>query len=455
MTKKELSNEQLEELIELASVDASVATTWSDTTSAQVLSYMRKRGVMHKSNQWACITHINWPEALMQRFYLLAANAYIDRAVKEYRMSGQPDEECRIIEKFFREKLCFNADKHVTDSFDHDVEANVSIRKQVITDLGFAETNSLPAESAEALTKEQKSLLTAARDSIRSAKNVAVRVKGMTSDSSIRDVLQRRVVDLETSNARISNILGDESRAVLDALNVVPPVDNVHYFNRYCSDNYNALRKMTSLVYNVPDDMETTIWFHGASDTLSGAERFLEKIHKQCTYGANIIGNGAPTLIAPDLCTKETERKYGSNTDIMSSILDRAEQDQKVIQKITKKKQRDNRKKIILDDFKKNPQKKTQAMTARSQGKQVPSSLGEYSRLAGQFRPGNDNDIGSDDENEIIDEIIQSENKPIRILGMHGDGTFGSVEAVFDIPDEFALEGTASKELDAKMKAEK
>lgn len=462
MTKKELTNERIEDLIVAASNDPSIVNTWTDDVAVTVMSYMRKRGIIQKSDQWACISYINWAESLMQRFYLVAVNAYIARSLREYRIGGAPEADCMAIEKFFAEKLKFNAEKHVLDGLDKKMS-----RETLVGNLGFdsrAANNEYSNASANAteLTKEQTSLLTAARDSVRSAKNVAELIRSNISDSGRKDVMTRRIADLELSNARLTNILGSD--ALNDALENIPPIDNVHYFNRFCSDNYAGLRKLTSAIYNVPEDMETTIWFHGAANSLAEIERFQGKIYKECSYGAYILGNGAPTLIAPDLVPEEANRKYG-NIDVMNDILDRAERDQNIAQKITKKKAKDTRKKVILDDFKKHPNKKAAAIKARkANAKFDASGITSYNRAAASFRPGNDADIDSDEEQELIDEIIGAEgvnevednegisegvqegNKPIRIIGTDASGSFGAVECTFDIPDEYSFEASASKE---------
>lgn len=454
MTKKELTNERIEELIVAARADPSVVNTWTDDVAVTVMSYMRKRGIIQKSDQWACISFINWPESLMQRFYLVAVNAYIARALREYRIGGAPESDCMAVEKFFAEKLKFNAEKHVLDGLDKKMS-----REDLIADLGFSVEspglNNGSINNTNILTKEQVSLLTAARDSVRSAKNVAELVRNTVTDSGRKDVLTRRIDALEVSNARLTNILGSD--ALNDALENIPPVDNIHYFNRFCSDNYASLRKLTSTVYNVPEDMETTVWFHGAASSISEIERFQGKIYKECSYGAYILGNGAPTLIAPDLIPEEANRKYG-NIDVMNDILDRAERDQNIAQKITKKKAKDTRKKVILDDFKNNPKKRQAAINARKNGTKFDASgITSYNRAAASFRPGNDADIDSDEEQEIIDDIIAEEtstevqgvqegNKPIRILGTDASGNFGEVECTFDIPDEYSFEAKAAKE---------
>jgi len=459
MPKKELTNKDIEDLIEQAAADSNVTKDWSDEVSIKVLSYMRKRGVLHKSNQYACLSFINWSESLMQRFYLVAANAYIDRAITEHRMNGAPENECQIIEKFFRQKLCFNSAKHVMDGLDEGMS-----RERIISELGISATSDNSSSAPEALTKEQKSILTATRDSIRSAKNVAELIKDQTKDPSRRDVMQRRIDELQVSNARISNLLGDNSRDILKALDCIPPVDNVHYFSRFCSDNYEHIRKLTSLAYNVPDDMEAHIWFHGAASTLPEIEKFMRDIHKQCSFGAFIIGNAGSTPIAPDLEPSEAERKYGTNTDIISSMIDAAEKSQNIVEKITKKNIRDARKKTILDDFKKNPTTRKKAIMARRAGKKFDATgINKYSKLVGAFRPNNTVDLDSDDEQEIIDEVIKTEVeveyadddvdnniKPIRVMGIDKDGNFGEADVRFNIPDEYAFEAGAEKDAQNK-----
>lgn len=497
MTKKELTNAELEELIEKADENPDIILTWPEKTVIKVQSYMRKRGVMQHSNQYACLTFINWPENLMQRFYLVAANAYIDRAITEHRMNGAPEAECEILENFFRKKLCFNGAKHVMDGLDEGVT-----REKIISELNISPSSDISGVTPQQLTKEQKSVLMATRDSIRSAKNTLELVIGQLSndkhvrkltdakstleeiakqtgtqkefkdiiaamngaingyenDHSRRDVMRRRLNELQGANAKVSNMLGDASKEILKALECLPPVDNVHYFGRFCSDNYEHIRKLTALAYNVPDDMETSIWFHGAADSLQKIEKFQRDIHKQCSLGAFIIGNAGITHIAPDLEPKEAERKYGSNTDVVSSMIDAAEKSQNIVEKIVKKNIKDSRKKAILDDFKKNPAARKKAIAARKAGKKVDATgIGNYTKLVGTFRPNNSADLNSDDEQEIVDEIIKESGedvdeiidegvKPIRVLGIGADGQFGEVDVKFDIPDEFAFEASAARD---------
>lgn len=462
--KKELTNQELEDLIEAASVDANITKTWNNSTAVAVKSYMRKRGVLQKSDTWAAFSFINWSEHLMTRFYLLAVNAYIGRAIKEEELDGKMSlQELEAVKKFFGERLCFNAYKHVSEGLDVDISKE-DLRKE----LGFGADD---RSTVSDLTKDQRSTLTMTRDSIRSARNtLELSLEQIPKKGPQADVLKRRIKELNEQAAKINNLLGSSDRVTLDALENVPPMDNVHGFNKFCADNWSNLRHITKRVYNVPGDMEVTLWFHGAANSLEKIMKFQEKINKECTFGAEIIGNGAPTLIAPDLIPEQANEKFNSSDysrDIISKYIDRAEEDNKIVHKIIDKKVRTGRKKIVIDDFKKNPEKLKKALAIKRAGKkqETVSGVNEYNRLVTSFRPGNNDILSEEQEREIIDEVLESnelddlkrslpedECVPIRILGQTASGEFGEIEQRFAIPDEMSVEHLADRHLEELRK---
>lgn len=474
MAKKELTNQQLEDLIEEAVINPSITNNWSLETSVAVRSYMRKRGVLQKSDTWASFSIINWPERVMTRFYLLAVNAYIGRAIKEFELDGGSSQDLKILNDFFTDRLCFNAYKHVREGLDKDISKE-SLREE----LSFAKNDRVSSEESDSLTKEQKSILAGTRDSIRSAKNTIELALGqIPKRGSQADVLRRRIEELDNQSAKINSFLGNTNRAIEDALENIPPMDRVHGFNKFCADNWSQLRHLTCRVYDVPDNMETTIWFHGAANSLEKILKFQEKINKECTFGAEVIGNGAPTLIAPDLLPDEANQKFNGSDyarDMISKYIDRAERDNKIVHEIMNKNARRGRKKMILDDFKQNPDKKKAALDLRKSGKKQNAVTGvnEYNRLVGSFRPGNDKILNEEEERELIDEILDEdpnvqdilENSekdersmpadeclPIRILGDDGTGNMGEVDVHFAIPDSMSVEALTEKYNDEEKK---
>lgn len=464
MSKKELSREQIEDLIVKAKVDPHITKQWPDNVAIQVYAYMRKRGLLPENTTYGVISYINWKDELMQRFYLLAVNAYIGRSIKELELNeSMPAEEIAVVKKFFNEKLCFNAYKHVEEGLEPGVT-----REEIVKSLGFQLNNGYPTGFSDSLTEEQRGVLSSARDSIRAARNAVKECQRVISNTSAHyDVLTRRLADIDAMNSKLSNLLGDNSERVLEMLNHIPPVDNIHYFNRFCSDNWSVLRELTSKTFNVPKDMELTLWFHGASNTESGARTLLKQIHNQCTFGAIIIGNKAPALIAPDLEPEEATVRFDASNDLINKIIDRAEKDQKIVEKITKKKIRSGRKKAILDEFKKDPNKREKTKTDRKQGvKTDVTGLREYARSVGKFRPGNDTTIDSDEEQEIVDEVLKETEednsgdnvcsvdaedcKPIAVFGMNSEGKFDKVDVHFQIPDSMSFEALTDQHFSKK-----
>lgn len=478
MAKKELSNAQLEELYLRLKEDKNLVKTLDQKTANALGSFIRKRGLKKKPDQFACISWINWAQESMQRAYLLAANGYISRSIREYELDGADAGEVAIIKKFFENKLGFNADKHVTEGI-----APTDSREKVRADLGFAK--------AEGPCPEVN--LVAARDAIRNAKNtlklasesvktipdkirevaaailkgpktfttqtvLAALSRSITEAEQKAAVIDRRIAELNIDEARLSCAISRDVPAEL--LELIPPQDNVHGFNRYCADNWGIIKDITRRVYETPGYLDATIFFHGAASTHEAADKLLMRLREQLPYETAIFADNAPTLIAPDLEDDQMKMKYIDQSDVFTKILDRAEQDNKIVSKITGKKMVNSRKKIIIDEFKKNPKKVATTRKARKEGKKVDvSGLNNYADSAkGWVSNLTGPTIDLDDEQEIIDDVLNSDEfadevvygdavdvAPIAIMGMNSEGKFEKVDVAFDIPAEYTIEGNLNK----------
>lgn len=477
MTKKELSVEYLEDLYVRAKADPKLIKSLDADTVTSLLSFIKKRGLKAKADQYACISWINWQEEAMQRAYLLAANGYISRSIREYELDGADASEVATLKKFFVGKLGFNADKHVTEGI-----APTETKEGLRAELGFAAAEGPSSEvnliaSRDAIRSARNTLKVAAEstagitDVIRSVAEVISRLpasvqKSTTIVSAIND-LSLRLDDADKKSAvitrRINELSGDEARlscaitqdVTADLLNMIPPQDNVHGFNRYCSDNWGSIKELTRRVYEVPGYMDATLFFHGATNTADDADKFLMRIRGQLPYGAAIFADNGPTLIAPDLENDQLKMKYIDQGDVFTKILDRAEKDQKIVEKITGKKTRDSRKKIIIDEFKKNPRKLSEVRKQRKEGKKVDASgLNTYASEASGWVSGYKGpSVTIDDEQEIIDEVLAEGGieddivygdadgvAPIGIMGMNAAGEFEKVDVALEIPSEYAIE---------------
>lgn len=472
MAKKELTNAELEALYEKYRADKKFVKSLDAKTTVALANFIKKRGLKEKADQYACISWINWPEETMQRAYLLAANGYIARSIREYELDGGDAGKLAIIKEFFQTKLGFNADKHVTEGISKEETA-----EKIRADLGFA--------TAEGPCTEVN--LIAARDAIRSAKNTLKLASESTSKiqdlivaatkavgglpplvqkskttvaalselSSILSsaeqreaVINRRIDELARDEARLSCAISEN--VTDDLLKMIPPQDNVHGFNRYVADNWGSIKEITRRVYEVPGYMDATLFFHGAAKTLEDAQKFMMKLRGQLPYGAAIFTDQGPTLIAPDLEDEQMKLRYIDKNDVFSKILDRAEADNKIVEKITQKKVVASRKKIIIDEFKKNPKKLEEVRKRRQAGEKVDvSGLNAYAKDAGGWVNGYTGpSVTIDDEQEIIDEIIYGDAvdvAPIAIMGMNSEGNFEKIDVAMDIPAEYTIEDTLAK----------
>lgn len=462
MAKRELTNKELDELAEKIFARPELVKELSEDTLLQFNKFRRTRGFI-KPTQWACISFINWEERLMQRLYLTAANGYIFRALEDYRKdidASSPEamqermNECTIIEKFLNDKLFYNPDKHVRSSAE-DLDKDILI-ESILTSSGKE------LSSEDATVVDSPTNIKVAYDAIKNAVNVLKTVtKSLEATSpedpmqlfkEKHDVLVRRLHDLNVSGARIAASMKPELRKTLKGLlDHAPPDDNIHYFDRYISENFTDLKEITSAIFNVPKDLGSSIWFHGATGSLVETEKFMHKIHKELAYGAVIASNGGLVGLAPDLEQKDVVRQY-NNVDVMTNILDRAEEDQKIISKITKKKARRARKKAILDDFKK---------SGTPKNIKDPLGIKEYLHGATQFRDihGSSSLITDEDNEEIVKEVLAEQGVTLednadedpsmstfRIMGMDSSGNFGEVDIKCHIPDEYAMEANAGRQ---------
>jgi hypothetical protein len=500
MAKKELSNAQLEEIYLRVKEDKNFVKTLDQKTVNALMTFIRKRGLKSKAEQFACISWINWAQESMQRAYLLAANGYIARSIREYELDGADAAEVAVIRKFLGSKLGFNADKHVTEG----IAANDS-REKIRNELGFA-INEGPSESFNPI---------AARDAIRNARNtlklaaestakipdqirtVAATIlkspKTVASQSVLRElsqaitdaeqrsaVINRRIAELTADEARLSCAITRDVPAEL--LELIPPQDNVHGFNRYCADNWGMIKDITRRVYETPGYLDATIFFHGAAKSREDADKLLIRLRDQLPYETAIFADNGPTLIAPDLEDDQLKMKYVDQGDVFTKILDRAEQDNKIASKITGKKMVTSRKKIVIDEFKKNPKKLADARKSRSEGKKIDvSGLNGYAESAkGWVSNLSGPSVTLDDEQEIIDEVLRDETfvetstvetvetvetpavetvetddeivygdavdcAPIGVFGMNAEGKLEKIDVAFDIPAEYTIEGNMKK----------
>lgn len=437
MTKKELSTQQLDDLATECFKNPSNVHGLDAGTVTQLQKFLRTRGLLQKSTQYSCISLINWDEARMQRMYSLAASGYVFRALDEY--SNPTDlfdadsmktrkAECVIIEKFLKAKFQYNPDLHVRSCLPEG-----SSPEEILKSVSVSTTNTKNHyQTAESASRASYDIIRSAEKTL---KMTIGTLKGIPALQEKHDVLARQLRELQIAGARICREVGGKLNDDLKRLlNNAPPAESTHFFERYIHENYEKLREVTSAVYQVPTDMENTMWFHGAFPTLEDAEKYQRKIHKQLPYGGFIIGNGGPALIAPDLEQEDAIRRYGDNADVMNGILDRAEKDQKIISDITKKKARRGRKIMILEEVKKG--------LKSNDIKKDPTGVKDYIKNISQISDLSRDSVLTDEDNEDIMREVLEEQSVIRLLGVQEDGSFGATDIKVHIPDEYAAEAT-------------
>jgi len=234
----------------------------------------------------------------------------------------------KIISKFLDRVMQFNVSDYISPSLkpDNFIDMKKVIVNEQTRTVHEADTSRL---SYEALLSSpvipEKEHLPAVIDITRTQEAFnSVKFMLRPENQQFREIMSMVWENQEKFQMYLSPI-GDNEE-VLMAAKKVPAADIYYKFNRYFSDNYEAIREIVNTIYDEKPEIECVIGLH---ETLQGTEEQIRKQLEEYAVKNNIqeelftIMNGHYTFVAPWRKNRDASVVYNRNNEILKRIDER------------------------------------------------------------------------------------------------------------------------------------
>jgi hypothetical protein len=123
----------------------------------------------------------------------------------------------------------------------------------------------------------------------------------------------------------------------LAALQIMPPAELFHHFDRYFANHYEQIRTIVNVMYAEPSDIEFVVQLYSSHKNKEAAKRFLQQHSNDLVMEAFTIKSGRPTLLGPFKENRERVEYYSKETQVIRDMLDQVEADHKLGHDIMRK----------------------------------------------------------------------------------------------------------------------
>lgn len=346
-----------------------------ENLTEEQLTELRKRinpygGNFSASKKYANVSIINWRDAYLRRLHMTALIGYLYRLVEEYVPEAEADkkytesevkETRALIRRFLDSNFSFNPDKHLREahtenSADPEREnKNDYIRRRIGLKEEAARVDEKLASKPEDLYKYVRQLLLQSHHAAVEAREVIKSAISVLSDPHVsaddkQGILLKKYAALKSLTEDSAKLVNPISAAeTINALLVNPPADVYYHFDRYLSNNYEALVDIVRVVYNEKNDFEHAIILYDCFDKEEDAIEHRRRHAKEFKFDVFTIQNGAPTILGPFNENRKRIDYYNKNTEVIKQLMDQVERDHKIGKELMEKKVKVTKRKNILE----------------------------------------------------------------------------------------------------------
>lgn len=187
--------------------------------------------------------------------------------------------------------------------------------------------------SAHLLSNYQSTL--AAADAVRSIIGV---LNAEMSAEDAQGILLKKYADIVDASTTMAKSLADMKKLaepvalseVEQAVNVNPPAEAFHQFDRYLTNHYEQLRDCTSALYSEKPDLEYAVILYDVHKTAEEAANYRVQHREEFRTEVFAVENGVVNLIGPFKENRERVEYYNKNTEVLRLMHSQLESDHKL-----------------------------------------------------------------------------------------------------------------------------
>jgi hypothetical protein len=370
----------------------------STEETAAVHKHLNPLGnVIADKKTYANMSVINIREQWMRRFLMTSTVGFIYRTLEEYKpyddieaaekklrsaLDKCPNDEAKrkqlnddhnawvkkvtaetqsTVRKFLDRNFEFDPDRHVRTSHGEnkaDPERRSKaelIRKTCdLRDKQSATEAKLQASPEKLYMYVRSNLLTTYQTLVKTSETLnAALTTILDPEVSLSDkqgILMKKYIGIKSTIADMKKVVEPILAAeTLPALQVSPPADIFHHFDRYITNHYEQLREVTEAVFSEKPDIENAIIFYNSFKTPEAARDHRNQHESEFRSEVFTIENSGITLLGPFKENRKRVDFYNRNTEILKRMMEQVEADHRLGEDLMKKQVKTKKAKNIAE----------------------------------------------------------------------------------------------------------
>lgn len=348
MTTKSLKEVDVKDLMKKILADPSLL----DAIEEEDLSLLRKGinpyQIVGATESFINISIINWRDLYLRKLHMTSMVAFLFRIARDYRHADCEDPELKdevikeraIINKFLKSQFEYDPSRHTKSSHSGAPNDPDKANKDEILRSAMKTAEKGDERSGEIKAK-RKEYMDYVKSSMKSIQQSTTEILGALDKVLASDYIKNDV-DAHTICVKKYAEIADHNkkyREILDPVNKQDtfaayksnlPSDVFHNYNRYFENNFEDLREACHLLYAEKPDIEFSIIYYDHFQTAKEAR--AHKIQHQQEFKTHIetIDNTGVNILGPFVENVKRLDIYNKNTEVISQMMEQAEEDMKV-----------------------------------------------------------------------------------------------------------------------------
>lgn len=266
------------------------------------------------------------------------ANAAKITTEHEKRCKQIKDNAQAVVLKFLNRHLRFNPDKHLRKAHTEnakDPERNQAVRNEAAVLLTGESIDAKLITQPEKMYRYLKEHLLATYSLARAAEeSTDAIIKALASGLPAEDkqgILYKKRVELGVLTQDMAKIsIPMQKAGTLNAWKISPPADVYHQFRRYYDNHYEELRGIVRDTYDEKPDIEYGVIMYDSHKTPEEAEVYRKQYADSFRASVYCVESNKINLLGPFKTNRERTNYYNQNTEVLSQMMKKAEEDHKL-----------------------------------------------------------------------------------------------------------------------------
>lgn len=177
-------------------------------------------------------------------------------------------------------------------------------------------------------------------------KQKSIDMENLTKNTPITEIPTHTMQDLPMTK---SQALGETNEPDGEEKFVIPPMDTFHRWRNYHDVNYEEIRIVTNQMYAEKPDIEFALNVHKHFKNKADAQKYLDKNQDLTPYMLIDVTDECFCFLGPFKKNRERIQFYNKHTHALKSIMEQAENDEKLGAELMKKRVQKNKRKNIKE----------------------------------------------------------------------------------------------------------